>query len=184
MTLDLPPVIRMSGTDSLVNNRIPFIRIGGRSSGSEAEGLIDPTRIDPAKLTLTEHVVYRNRFHPVLRFAKSLDFGVSWGRRRFRFMFGCTRYFGEFSIGSVNAGEAGLRLMQGVNLGMDFSAVFINAAADFAATLKSDGSTGRKVVIPKILLGFRFPVVSRFRIESTVGVEPIPSFRIAGKYRF
>jgi hypothetical protein len=177
MALDLPPDIRMGGTDSLVNNRIPFILIGG-------DGLIDPTRIDPAKLTRTENVIQRNQIHPVLKLAKAMDFGACWSPGKIRLTFGYTRYFGDFSIGSPKTGEIGVRLRQGVNLGMDFTRVFITAAAEFAVALKSDGRPGRPLVIPKIQLGFRIPVLSGFRIESLVGVEPIPSFRIAGKYRF
>lgn len=46
---------RLSGEDSTVNNRVPFIRMED-GAGRDVENLIDATKINLAKLTLTERL--------------------------------------------------------------------------------------------------------------------------------
>jgi len=180
LAVDLPSSIRLHGTDSLVSNRIPFIRIGGGKGGGSVDDMIDASRIDLAQLTKTERVLKKNQYDPSLLLPKAIGVGIQWQRGAVRIALGYTKYSGV--LGAVSGGkEKGVRLIQGMCLEADLKYVFFVGSADVAET---SGSGGREFLIPGVHIGFRIPLAASFRVEGTIGAEPIPALRLAGRYEF
>jgi hypothetical protein len=180
LTVQLPSSIRLTGTDSLVNNRIPFIAIEEGKTGGNVDDMIDPAKIDLAKLTKTERVLKTDQYCPVLSFPKAVDLHVRWTKGKIRLALGGTFYSGVVSISSRGK-EKGFRLKQGIRMESDFGFAFIGGSVDFGSWIQAEGKKSSSLVLPRAHCGFRIPVVSSMFLEGLIGAEPLPIFRIAGK---
>jgi hypothetical protein len=182
MTLGLPSRVRLRGADSLINNRIPFIKSESGESGGGFDDLIDPAKIDLAKLTKTERIVKKNQYSPRLSIPGALDVNIRWEKGKTGIALRCAIYRGGFSIDSRGK-KLGIELKQGLGLEADFACFFLGGSVDFAKELKSSGKPGQSLAIPKAHLGFRIPVHSSLSLEGLLGADPLPVFLISGEYR-
>jgi len=182
MIVGFPCVIRLRGVDSLVNNRIPFIKTGGGGSGGNIEDLIDPAGIDLAKLTKTERILKKNRFSPVLSNPGALNVNLRWEKGKIGIALQCAVYRGALSLDSKGK-RLGFKLKQGLGVEAEFACFFLGGSVDFADALNWNGKPGGALSIPKAHLGYRIPVNSSLTVESLLGADPLPVFRISGEYR-
>ena len=189
--ISLPPKIEISGVDSTVSNKIPFIKLeNGDDNGGGLEDLIDPTEIDLAKLTLTERIVKKNEFSPQLQLPRAYNFGIIWGSGIFSLTLRYTLYDGSFSVGLLNDEIHGLKFKYGVGLGLDFTYFFFGASANFIEEIVPAGEEGiipeeyKNYPLPKVNLGFRIPTFSGLWIDGLLGIEPTPLLRFTVRYSF
>lgn len=183
LTADWSTSIRMNGTDSLVNNRIPFIRIEEGRSGGSVDDFIDPGKIDLASLTKTERVLKTNQYRPVIEFPDAFGMVMQWKKGKTAIALDFTKYSGAFSASSSGQ-KAGIRFSHGLGLDADFHFVFLCGSIDYGNTLQKNGKTGSAISIPRARLGFRIPLASSFRMEGTINAEPVPIFSVKGVYEF
>ncbi len=181
-TADLPPVLRMAGFDSLVHNRIPYIRIQNGSTGG-VDDMIDPAKIDLAGLTKTERAVKSNRYAPKLTMPRSFGAGLEWRSGRKRIAFGYTLYSGELSA-TADGNTAGLKMKHGVHVLADLGWFFLGGEIDLAKPISGEQDGGKSLIFPHGMMGFRAPLASSFNIEGRFGAAPIPIFALRGVYTF
>jgi hypothetical protein len=182
LAADLPPALRLAGSDSLVNNRIPYIRIEDGHAGG-VDDMIDPAKIDLARLTKTERVVKVNRYAPVLSLPRSFGMGAEWEKGKIRIAFGYALYSGEASI-SADGKTMGMKLKHGAHLLADLGWFFLGGEADLGKTMSDEEGGGGTVVFPRVQFGFRAPIASAFSMEGRFGIEPVPNFAVRGIYKF
>ncbi|MBC7186978.1 MAG: hypothetical protein H5U38_08095, partial [Calditrichaeota bacterium] len=182
----LPAELHFSGRDSTVNNRIPFIRME-EGAGGDVEDLIDATKIDLAKLTLTERLASRNVFTPELRLPGSVQLGILWQSAKVAFSAHVALYAGQLSLALKQGDERGLRLRYSGGFGLDLRYFFIAMSSDLGDEVRPRGSEGapmRNVPVPRLNLGGRVPLVSGLWLTALVGVEPTPLLRLSAQYEF
>ncbi|MCR4437851.1 MAG: hypothetical protein QHJ34_02250 [bacterium] len=182
----LPARLRLGGRDSTVNNRIPFIRVE-EGAGGDVEDLIDATKIDLAKLTLTERLASHNVFMPELRLPGSLQLGILWESATVALSAHLALYAGQFSLALQRREARGLRLRYGGGLGLDLRYFFVGLSSDLGDEVRPRGNGGtplRNVPLPRINLGGRVPMASGLWLTGLVGVEPTPLLRLSAQYEF
>ena len=184
LSADMPPSINLDGLDSLVNNRVPFIRIEDGGSRS-VDDMIDPAKIDLAKLTKTERIVKSNRYDVTAVLPKTYGVGAEWIRGKTSLSFGAALYSGEASV-SADEKTLGLRPEYGLRMEADFRWFFIGAEAEFAKEIsdRESGDGGGTVVLPRVHLGFRVMVARSLDLEGQFEAEPFPAAVLRGVYRF
>jgi hypothetical protein len=190
MTISLPPKIEITGMDSTINNKVPFIKIGEESASGDVEDLIDPTEIDLAKLTLTERAVDKNIHSTAIQLPKAYSFGLMYSVKIFNLVFRYTKYSGSFSSDLWKNEIRGLRFKQGMGLGIDFKYFFLGASASLIDEIKpsekieDEGEPMENILLPKVNLGFRIPTFDGLWIDGLIGVEPTPLLRFTFRYNF
>ncbi|MDZ7379285.1 MAG: hypothetical protein ONB06_08055 [candidate division KSB1 bacterium] len=186
LAINLPYHLRLHGQDSTVNNRIPFIDLEGGVQGEVAD-MIDATKIDLSKLTLTERLSQHNAFAPVLRVPGSLHLGVLWGTQKRALSARVSFYSGRLTASLKNGEERGMRLRYGVGVGFDLRYFFIGLGTEVGDEVQPAGETRapmQALVVPRLNLGGRVPVASGLWLACVVGVEPTPLVRLSGQYEF
>lgn len=187
-TVSFPPKLEITGLDSTVNNRIPFINF--EENGDGISDLIDPEEIDLAKLTLTERIIHRNELTPVLELPTVYNVGFIYENGIFSLLLRYTIYEGGFSFGIIDDEIRGLRFRQGAGLGLDFTYFFLGASADFFDEIVPEGEEAlipdemKRIPIPKLNLGFRVPLIAGLWADGLIGIEPTPLLRITARYDF
>jgi len=185
-TVTLARRLRLSGSDSTVNNRIPFIRVED-GAGGDVEDLIDATKINLAKLTLTERLASRNALSPELRLPASFHLGCRWGSDKAALSARLSVYSGEFSLALKRNERRGLRLRYGAALGLDLRYFFIAGGSELGDEIQPEGadrSPLRGLPVPRVNMGLRFPLVSGLCLTGLLGVEPVPLVRLSAHYEF
>ncbi len=186
LTVSVAPAFTFSGTDSSVNNTIPFIR-AETNGDTGIDEFIDPTRINLAKLTETTRIVKYNYFTPTLRMPDAYSIGLLWGGGKTSLALRYTKYDGEFSLGVKRDEIRGLQIKHGVGLGFDVYYAYLGASAFIGDEILPANGTGAPLVnliVPRINLGFRIPLQPHFWVDGLIGVEPTPLLRFTFRYGF
>ncbi len=186
LTVSTARRMRLSGEDSTVNNRIPFIRMQD-GIGGDVEDLIDATKIDLAKLTLTERLASRNGLSPELRVPASLHLGCRWGSDKTALSVRLSAYAGELSLALKKGQERSVRLRYGAALGFDVRYFFIALSSELGEEIRPAGEGGtplQNLPVPRFVMGARAPLLSELWLTCLLGMEPEPLVRLSARYEF
>lgn len=186
LTVSAARRMRLSGEDSTVNNRVPFIRMEG-GAGGDVEDLIDATKINLAKLTLTERLASRNAFLPELRVPASFHFGCRWGSNKTALSVRLSAYAGELSVAFKEGQKRGVRLRYGAALGLDVRYFFMAVSSELGEEIRpsdAEGSPLQNLPVPRFVIGARAPLLSELWLTGLLGMDPIPFMRLSGRYEF
>jgi hypothetical protein len=184
MELQSSVVIRASGTDSTVNNRVPFIKTEGAGSGGDVGDMIDPTRIDLARLTCTERFVSVNAFDPVLEIPGHAGLGCLWTRGETRLDFRFALYWGRLGARAEEEQEIAFRPSFSLGAGASFNRFFFKGSATRGSLIRSGGKRPVSFWIPSAGIGYRIPVTASCDADALVGLCPLPVLQAVVHFEF
>ncbi len=185
-TATLPCNLRLSGKDSSINNRIPFINVAA-GAGEGVEEMIDASKINLAKLTLTERLAQHNAFVPQVRLPASFHLGAFWGTPKRALSARMSVYAGRFTGALKHGEERGVRLRYGGGLGLDLCYFFMALSAEVGDEVQpknEERAPLRAVPLPRFTVGGRAPIVSGLWLTALLGLEPLPLVRLSAHYEF
>ncbi len=192
LTYSVPPKMEITGLDSTVNNRIDFIKFedgGGDGEGDGMGDLLDPTKINLSKLTLTQRDIDVNHYASVLELPSALNVGMVIGGGFFNLVLRYTKYEGGLISDIIDDKLRGMTFRMGAGLGLDFTYLYLGASVSLMDELRpadseDEGEPLENIPFPKVNLGFRIPTFRGLWVDGLIGVEPVPLLRLTFRYDF
>ncbi len=174
-----PAKLNLKAHDEHIYDRIPFVSVDDSLS-------LDFTEIELPKYNKTYRDTVANKLMPTFDFPASVSFGFVWGGTGAKLALRYTMYTGDFALGLFDNEVRGIRLKQGVGLGLDFKYFFLGASAGLGEEIVPVGkeSSLPAAILPKVNLGVRIPFGKQLRVTGLLGVEPLPIVKTTFEYTF
>ncbi len=174
-----PAKLNLKAYDEHIYDRIPFVSIDDSLA-------LDFTEIELPKYNKTYRDTVANKLMPTFEFPGSISFGFVWGGTGAKLALRYTMYTGDFALGLFDNEVRGIRLKQGVGLGLDFKYFFLGASAGLGEEIVPAGkeSSLPAAILPKVNLGVRIPFGRQLRVTGLLGVEPLPIVKTTFEYTF
>ncbi|MFZ5518535.1 MAG: hypothetical protein ACOY90_18035 [Candidatus Zhuqueibacterota bacterium] len=177
--VEIAPTLTLSGVMDVDNNIIPALNSDVLLGNSEEE-IMDPSKLDLAKLTLT--VPYENPTDDrlILRFPSSANFGVTYRWACITGSLQVTGYFGELSYATLGT-RRGADFKWSLRNGLDFKYVQIGlgvvAVDEIREGTDDDAGAVENILIPQCSLGTGFSLGRFARTETQAFIAPTPVFK-------
>jgi len=177
--IEIVPSMSFKGQMDVNQNIIPALN-GDALVGDSDEEIMDPAKLDLAKLTLT--VPYDNPTDDMLkiRLPSSFNLGINY---RWRFMTGSlnwTSYFSEFSYETLGTSR-GAKLKWALKKGFDLKYIQVGlgiiALDEICKGTDNDGDAAINIIIPQLSLGTGFSINRFTRTETLAFLAPTPVFK-------
>ncbi|MBN1895951.1 hypothetical protein JW906_15810 [bacterium] len=175
--------IRATGTDSTVNNRVPFIKTDGAGSGGDVGDMIDPTAIDLAKLTSTERFVQVDAFDPELEIPGHAGLGCLWTKGRTQLDFRFALHWGRLGVRAGKEQEILFKPSFSLGMGACFNRFFFKGSAT-RGSIRSGGKRPVSFWIPSAGIGYRIPVTPSCNADALIGLCPLPVLQAVVHFEF
>lgn len=174
-----PAKLKIKAYDEHIYDRLPFVSI-------EDSLDMDFTEIELPKYNKTYRDTVSNQMMPTLEYPSSVNFGFVLGGTGAKLALRYTIYTGDFSLGLFDNGVYGIRLKQGVGLGLDFKYFFLGASAGLGEEIIPDDedSVLPTAILPKLNIGIRIPLNRQILLTGMLGVEPLPIIKTTFQYTF
>lgn len=177
--IEFAPTITFSGIMEVDQNIIPALNSDALFGDSEEE-IMDPARLDLAKLTLT--VPYENPTDDklTLRFPSSMNFNMSYQWGFLRGGINWTKYFGEFSYDFLGTSR-GAKFKWGLKKGFDLKYIQIGLGMLVLDEIRkgsdNDEDASHNILIPQFSMGTGFSLNRFTRTETLAFLAPTPVFK-------
>ena len=190
MDFDWQSDVELSGTMNVEQYTIPALNvdalINNDNTDDNEEELVDATKLDLAKLTLTEPVQNKTSDHMVLNMPSSLGMQASYQGRSVQFTLGFRKYFNQFGYDFLD--EKYFALM---NYGLDmnltagiFELSLSGINADLIQEKEGVQNSAENYWIPAFSMKFAFFVAKQYQVSSQLFMAPTPGIGIKLGYFF
>ncbi|MDI6807902.1 MAG: hypothetical protein QME66_02825 [Candidatus Eisenbacteria bacterium] len=177
---DLPDIL-LTGSMNVVENKVPALNTEG------GDDILDPTKLDIAKLTLTEFIENRTSDSLSIHLPSSFKIGSSIRLGFITTTVTYATYTGQFGYSFLGQ-TRGVEPKRSVGLGLDFSLLKLGAVVTWADEVRqgTDDDAGRKtnLLLPSASIGFGMPLRKGLRVDSTVLAVPAPLGRVSFSMSF
>ncbi|MGP8330684.1 MAG: hypothetical protein ACT6FF_10270 [Methanosarcinaceae archaeon] len=181
LLIDISPEIALKGEMEVIQYKIPALNVEAMSDDTGEMEIMDPLKMNLAKLTLTESVVNPTDDKVILKLPSSIAVG---GHYRLGFLKGAVylrSYFNEFSFTFIEA-QRGLKLKYGLRLAFDFNYFTLSggflAGDEILEGFADEGMSAQTgVLIPQFSMGAGFHFLQRYRLDTILLALPAPILR-------
>ena len=168
----------------------PFEDANGNGRWDDEEELLDPTKLDIAKLTLTEPLHNPTGKSLTINMPSSIKLGIGLRAGFFSLALNYSHYMKDFSY-KYRDYLQGLKLKDGFGLGLDFKYARLGAGIILADEIRKgfkDDEDSRElktgILVPSLAFGIGFPIRDSYRIDSILLAFPSQLLRISVSYMF
>lgn len=187
ISVDVKPKIELTGDMDVKFNRIPALTLESEGGSDTETEFLDPTKLNLAKLTLTEPAFNKTTDRIHIRLPSVIHLGVRLGRARTNVGINYSLYIGDTSC-EVLGREYGLRVGHGVGFDTSFGFFRLGLGAIFARSFvreqNSSPSFSNIVVIPMTTFVLDFGGKYGVHLVSSVIVSPLPIIGLTVAYTF
>ncbi|HHM23641.1 MAG TPA: hypothetical protein ENJ23_01210 [Bacteroidetes bacterium] len=168
--------MRLSGAMEVEQYKIPALNVDALLSNDEDVSLLDASKLNLAKLTLTEPVANKTSDHLILNRISVLGLQSSFQNGSFELSLSLQKYFGQFGYRFLGEQQA-IRPGAGFGLGLSAGIFSFSFGAMHAALEKklADGTaTSSSLWIPHGRIALSSFIFSRYLFETGVYFSPAP----------
>jgi len=179
--MEIVPPMHFNGDMNVKQNMMPALNSNaliGETNGDEE--IIDPIKLDLAKLTLTEP--YENPTDDLceVRLPSSFILGMAYKVGFLKGSLNVIGYFGQFSFSTLGV-TRGAKLKYGVRSAFDLRlfqlGLGFTALDEIKEGTDSDDEAVKNVLLPQLSLGFGYSVTRHLKTEALLFVAPTPVFK-------
>jgi hypothetical protein len=183
--LYLASTATLRGEMDIVQHKIPALNMSAFSDGANADDLFDPTKLDLAKLTLTEPVP--NKTFDTATFSLPSSIGVQISRQgnMVEATLSAKKYLGHFGFGFL---DDELYLAPNFDMNLDFSFGIVKISVgglrtDFVIR-NADDRDVTPLWIPHGSVETAFFIMKNYQVSGRLFVEPAPGLSLKFGYFF
>ncbi len=179
--LEITPPMNFTGDMEVIQNMMPALNsnaLMGDTNGEEE--IVDPLKLDLAKLTLTEPFENPTDDKCAVRLPSSFTIGMAYQVGFLRGNLNLIGYFGQFSFSTLGV-IRGAKLKYGIRSSFDFWLLQLGLGFTAIDEVKegtdNDEEAAKNVLLPQLSLGFGYPITKKLKTEALLFLAPTPVFK-------
>ncbi|MBC8182312.1 hypothetical protein H8E88_14510 [candidate division KSB1 bacterium] len=179
--LEIAPPINFNGTMIVKQNMMPALNSGaliGDSNGEEE--IVDPLKLDLAKLTLTEPFENPTDDKCEVRLPSSFTLGMAYQAGFLTGNVNLIGYFGQFSFSTLGV-TRGIKFKYGIRSSFDLwlfqLGLGFTALNEIREGTDNDEEAAKNILLPQLSLGFGYPITKNLKTQALLFAAPTPVFK-------
>ena len=185
LLIDVKPEVVLTGEMDVRFNQIPALNL--ESMGDVEAELVDPTRLNLAKLTLTEKTFNKTTDRIQINLPSVIHIGARLGKAKTNVGLNYAFYLGPTFCGAFGR-EYGLHQRHGIGfdttLGFFRLGLGIILASNYSRELDSSLTRSKIFVIPMTTLNFDFSSRYGIHLGNSIILSPLPTIGLTAAFTF
>ncbi len=176
--LEIIPPMYFNGEMKVEQNMMPALNVNALTGeADEDEEIIDPAKLDLAKLTLTTPYENPTDDQCEVNFPSSFTLGMAYKLGFLKGNINFTNYFGQFSFSTLGV-TRGAKFNYGIRSAFDFKlfqiSLGVTAIDEIRKGTDNDEEAAKNILLPQFSLGFGYRINKHLRSEALLFLAPTP----------